>query len=134
MDRTNWRWGKKDINILMLAVAYKGAAIPIYWMLLNKKSNSSTLERKVLVNRFIKQFGKKHILGLLVDREFIGKKWFEWLKAQEIDFVIRIKKDAKTSSASAKFSPCFCKLDCRLVSSQISLVIMAKIVHRINWQ
>jgi hypothetical protein len=102
MDRTNWRWGKKDINILVLAVAYKGAAIPIYWMLLNKKGNSSTLEREVLVNRFIKQFGKKHILGLLADREFIGKKWFEWLKAQEIDFVIRIKKDAKTTNSQGQ--------------------------------
>jgi transposase len=102
MDRTNWRWGKKDINILVLAVAYKGAAIPIYWMLLNKKGNSSTLERTVLVNRFIKQFGKKHILGLLADREFIGKKWFEWLKAQEIDFVIRIKKDAKTTNSQGQ--------------------------------
>jgi hypothetical protein len=102
MDRTNWRWGKKDINILVLAVAYKGAAIPIYWMLLNKKGNSSTLERKVLVNRFIKQFGKKHILGLLADREFIGKKWFEWLKVQEIDFVIRIKKDAKTTNSQGQ--------------------------------
>ncbi|HDI5477028.1 TPA: IS4-like element ISLpn9 family transposase, partial [Legionella pneumophila] len=28
MDRTNWRWGKKDINILMLSVVYKGIAIP----------------------------------------------------------------------------------------------------------
>ena len=29
MDRTNWQWGKKNINILMLAVAYKGIAVPI---------------------------------------------------------------------------------------------------------
>jgi hypothetical protein len=86
----------------VLAVAYKGAAIPIYWLLLNKKGNSSTLERKVLVNRFIQQFGKDHLLGLLADREFIGKKWFEWLKAQGIDFVIRIKKDAKTTNSQGQ--------------------------------
>ncbi|HAT8797519.1 TPA: IS4 family transposase, partial [Legionella pneumophila] len=30
-DRTNWRWGKKDINILMLSVVYKGIAIPLFW-------------------------------------------------------------------------------------------------------
>lgn len=27
MDRTNWKLGEKDINILMIAVAYKGMAI-----------------------------------------------------------------------------------------------------------
>ena len=38
LDRTNWKWGKKNINILMLAIAiaYKGVAIPIYWKLLDK--------------------------------------------------------------------------------------------------
>ncbi|MCK5829189.1 MAG: hypothetical protein KAH20_02700 [Methylococcales bacterium] len=36
LDRTNWKWGEKDINILMLAVAYKGAAIPIDWLLLTQ--------------------------------------------------------------------------------------------------
>lgn len=30
MDRTNWRWGKCPINVLMLSLAYKGTAIPIY--------------------------------------------------------------------------------------------------------
>ncbi len=29
MDRTNWRWGKSDINILMLGIIFKGTAIPI---------------------------------------------------------------------------------------------------------
>ena len=36
MDRTNWRWGKSDINILMLGIVFKGTAIPIYWILLDK--------------------------------------------------------------------------------------------------
>lgn len=31
MDRTNWKWGKKDINVLFLGIVYKGAAIPIYF-------------------------------------------------------------------------------------------------------
>lgn len=30
MDRTNWRWGKSDINILMLGIVFKRTtAIPI---------------------------------------------------------------------------------------------------------
>ncbi len=36
LDRTNWKWGKRDINILMLAIVYRGIAIPIVWTLLNK--------------------------------------------------------------------------------------------------
>ena len=36
LDRTNRKWGKRDINILMLAIIYRGIAIPIVWTLLNK--------------------------------------------------------------------------------------------------
>jgi len=45
MDRTNWKVGKVDINILMLAVAYKGVAFPLLWELLPKQGNSNTEER-----------------------------------------------------------------------------------------
>jgi hypothetical protein len=102
MDRTNWKWGEKNINILVLAVVYRGVAIPIYWILLNKKGNSSTRERIALVNRFITQFGKEHVLGLLADREFIGGEWLKWLKKQGINFVIRIKKDAKITNSQGQ--------------------------------
>jgi hypothetical protein len=64
LDRTNWRWGKKSINILMLAMVYKGIAIPIYWLLLNKRGNSNTRERIALLKRFIKHFGKTRIIRL----------------------------------------------------------------------
>lgn len=29
LDRTNWKFGRVDINILMLTVAYKGIALPL---------------------------------------------------------------------------------------------------------
>jgi hypothetical protein len=62
MDRTNWRWGKSDINILMLGIVFKGTAIPIYWMLLDKGGNSDTLERIELIQMFIDHFGKNSVL------------------------------------------------------------------------
>ncbi len=99
LNRTNWQWGKKDINILMLAVVYKGIAIPVYWILLNKQGNSNTRERIALMKRFIRQFGKERIKKVLADREFVGEKWFNWLKSEEIDFVIRIKKNAKVTNS-----------------------------------
>ena len=69
IDRTNWRWGKKDINILMLSIVYKGIAIPLLWTLLAKRGNSDTQERIELIQRYIIQFGKSMIAGLLADRE-----------------------------------------------------------------
>ena len=99
MDRTNWQWGKKDINILMLSIVYKGIAIPLFWSLLNKRGNSNTDERIELIQRFIKQFGKDKIVGLLADREFVGNVWFGWLLSEQISFCIRVKCNTITSNA-----------------------------------
>lgn len=99
MDRTNWRWGKKDINILTLGIAFRGTAIPIYWMLLDKKGNSDTSERIELIQKFIQRFGKNCIAGVLADREFIGKEWFKWLLKEEISFFIRIKNNTLTTNS-----------------------------------
>lgn len=37
LDRTNWKFGRIDINILMLTVAHKGIALPLMWSCLKKK-------------------------------------------------------------------------------------------------
>ena len=93
VDRTNWEFGKQPINVLMLGIAYEGLSIPLLWRLLPKKGSSNTKERIDLLKRFIDQFGKDYIEGLLCDREFIGEGWFEWLIKQEIPFYIRIKNN-----------------------------------------
>ena len=98
IDRTNWRWGKKDINILMLSVVYKGIAIPLFWTLLAKRGNSNTPERIEIIQRFIMQFGKSMIAGLLADREFVGDHWFAWLLTEKIPFCIRIKNNVITTN------------------------------------
>jgi len=98
MDRTNWRWGKKDINILMLSIVYKGIAIPLFWTLLAKRGNSDTAERIEIVQRFIIQFGQSMIAGLLADREFVGDSWFAWLLTEKIPFCIRIKNNVITTN------------------------------------
>ena len=95
MDRTNWKYGKVHINILMLAIAYKGIAIPILWVLLPKetKSGNSNYKARIdIIERFIDIFGTEKIKVLVADREFIGKEWFRWLKENKIPFVIRIKE------------------------------------------
>ena len=99
MDRTNWRWGKSDINILMLGIVFKGTAIPIYWILLDKRGNSDTPERIALIQMFIDHFGGNCIKGILADREFVGKDWFGWLLKEKIPFYIRIKNNTITTNA-----------------------------------
>ena len=91
IDRTNWKWGKKDIEILMLSAVYRGTALPLFWMLLPKRGNSNTDERIKIMKRFIRCFGKENIDCLLGDREFVGEDWFAWLVEQEIHFCPRIK-------------------------------------------
>lgn len=98
MDRTNWRWGKQDINILMLSVVYRGIAVPLLWELLPKKGNSNTKERIALMKRFTKQFGKEQIACLLADREFVGTAWFKWLKRERIPFCIRIRNNSRSTN------------------------------------
>jgi hypothetical protein len=93
LDRTNWKYGKKNVNILVLAAVYRGVAIPIRWKLLDKQGNSNTEERTKIVSDFIEVFGSHRIAGLLGDREFIGKEWFKYLQNCGIPFVMRIKEN-----------------------------------------
>lgn len=94
LDRTNWKWGKTNVNLLVLAVVYRGAAIPVYWLPLNKRGNSNTRERIALMKRFISQFGQQRILGVLADREFIGDGWLGWMLQQNIPFYVRIRNNS----------------------------------------
>ena len=75
MDRTNWKFGDFNINILMVGVTYKGIAFPLIFSLLDKRGNSNWEERKKLMERFITLFGADCIDCLVADREFIGKEW-----------------------------------------------------------
>lgn len=92
MDRTNWKFGDFNINILMLGVTYKGIAFPLIFSLLDKRGNSNWEERKKLMERFIRLFGEECIDCLVADREFIGKDWIGWLNLMHIRYYIRIKQ------------------------------------------
>src|SRR3954464_1074028 len=91
IDRTNWQFGKTDINIFMLSVCYDGIAFPLLWKLLAKKGNTNTKERTDLLDKFVKLFGKGCIKAVVADREFIGKDWLAYLQREHIPFHIRIR-------------------------------------------
>jgi hypothetical protein len=86
----------------MLAIVHKGIAIPIFWILLNKRGNSDTTERIALIKRFIRIFGQDTISNILADREFVGERWFKWLNNQGLTFCIRIKKNSKVLNRHGK--------------------------------
>jgi len=95
MDRTNWKFGNRNINILMLGVCYKNMAIPLIFKMLDKRGNSDSAERIDLVGKFIEWFGREKIDCLLADREFIGYKWLNFLNENHIRYHIRIRSNFK---------------------------------------
>ena len=54
MDRTDWGKRRKHINILSVAVSYKGCAMPLFWIVLNRKGNSSFKHWKQVLTPVIK--------------------------------------------------------------------------------
>jgi hypothetical protein len=103
IDRTNWYWGKTKINVLTLAIAYEGLAIPIFWNLLNKAGSATAAEHQAILMRFMEAFGKDCIQGVLADREFASGKFFGWLNQQRIPFYIRIKEGSQVFVGKKKY-------------------------------
>lgn len=96
VDRTNWKRGAKNFNLLTIGNLKQNVFMPLYWIQLNKRGNSNTEDRKTLIEglkNLIEKAGKT-IQGsiLLADREFIGQLWFEYLLSKHLSFVIRLKE------------------------------------------
>jgi hypothetical protein len=95
IDRTNWRFGRFEINILMAGIVYQGTAYPLVWMLLAKTGNSNTGERTQLVERLLGVLPACLIKAVVADREFIGKQWFTTLDHYALPYYIRIRQNAQ---------------------------------------
>lgn len=95
IDRTNWQFGKQNVNIFMLGIAYRGVAFPLIFSLLDKKGNSNCEERIELINRFIRLFGKDCIDCIMADREFVGEEWIAFLNESKLRYYIRIRNNFK---------------------------------------
>lgn len=99
MDRTNWQFGKADVNFLVLGVAWRGVALPLFWTVLDKPGNSDTAERIALMERFLGVFGEGRVAALLADREFVGEDWFRWLQKHGLPFHQRLKRNTRVPNA-----------------------------------
>ena len=78
-DRTEWSFGTKRFNILLLGVIHNGVAYPLVWEMLEKKGHSHSDERIDLLERFYSIFPDAKVAYLTGDREFIGKPWLSSL-------------------------------------------------------
>jgi len=93
MDRTNWKFGQTNINVLALAIVYDGVAFPILISMLDKRGTSHTQERIAIMERYIQLFGIETIECLLADREFVGTHWIGYLNSRKIRYYIRIREN-----------------------------------------
>jgi hypothetical protein len=62
----------------------EGSCVPLLFTMLDKRGNSNSQERTDLINRFIRLFDKEIIESVVADREFVGKKWLEFLNRNNI--------------------------------------------------
>lgn len=99
LDRTNWKYGKVHINLLVIGLLYRDVFIPLVWLDLGRAGNSNSQQRLDLVDKLLSWWSlsdvplpKLHIAG---DREFIGFQWFKGLEERQIDFVMRIPASFK---------------------------------------
>ena len=94
LDRTNWKFGKSNINFLVLAIRVEGlGAVPLLWMNLDKAGNSNTIERIDLLDRFFEVFPDAVIESLIGDREFVGDHWISYLLSKNVTFYLRVKEN-----------------------------------------
>ncbi len=108
LDRTNWKYGLEDLNLLVLSVVVNGCGVPLFWLELDSKGNSNTAERNQLMEMFINTFGAQKISYILGDREFIGDDWFSYLDKLQIKFIMRIKSNMQIDTGTPDGVGCSC--------------------------
>ena len=92
MDRTHWRLGRTDLNVLCVGLVYQGVSIPLVYQSLQKPGNSNTDKRKGLLTQVLSDLDPS-VCCLVADREFIGRAWFAFLLKQQVDLVLRLRSN-----------------------------------------
>lgn len=88
IDRT--AWGR--INLLMVSLIWERRAYPIYFELLPKLGASNLSEQKAVLTPVFSLL-KDYKIVVLADREFCSVKLGKWLREQQVNFCLRLKKD-----------------------------------------
>jgi hypothetical protein len=103
LDRTEWDFGRCQVNILLVTVGRGEFQVPLYWELLdNRSGNSNASDRIALLQVCVQLLGKARIGLVLGDREFVGHQWFKWLKNNDLNFVMRLPRHHLLTFASGR--------------------------------
>lgn len=95
MDRTEWRFGSRTINLLVVGYLESGITVPLLWKELDKAGATNEEERMDLLKRLLPLVEPRHVEAFVADREFIGEQFFAWLCRRDFRFVIRIRRNAQ---------------------------------------
>ena len=76
----------------MISVIWKKRALPIYWLLLNKKGSSNFYEQVATIRPVLKLL-KEYQLVLIGDREDRSTALALWLTKKKIYFLLRLNKN-----------------------------------------
>ena len=104
IDRTNWEYGKKHINILTIGISIGKVSMPLIWKTLpqtTNRGNSNTKQRIALMNKVLKVLPAKDIHSITMDREFNGNEWLKWLDKKGVSFVLRLRRNVLVNGKSA---------------------------------
>jgi hypothetical protein len=74
-----------------LAIALQGRGNPRVLAGPEQARHSSQRGRIALLRRFVSQFGRDGIMGVLGDREFLCDLWWQWLSDHDIPYLMRMK-------------------------------------------
>ena len=88
IDRTIW----ERKNLIMISIIYDSRAIPVYFELLPKLGSSNLVEQKRVFSQVLPLF-KTFRMIILGDREFCSVQLANWLRAEEVEFCLRLKKN-----------------------------------------
>ena len=102
LDRTNWKYGQTDVNVLLLAVIWRGVAIPLLYELLPHGGGSHTEIRHTLMDDALCLLCAAEIRVLYADREFVGYDWIQGLACRGIPICVRLRSDTLMDDWTAK--------------------------------
>ncbi|WP_245556432.1 hypothetical protein [Deinococcus aquatilis] len=108
LDHTHWKLGQLDVNALVLAVLWRGVAIPLLFELLPHGGSSRTEIRLTLISDVLCLLSCREIAMLYADREFT-------LKTGSLSCLVRgfpsVSASDKTRSLTALLHETGCR-DC----------------------
>jgi hypothetical protein len=88
IDRTRWQ----ERNLFVASLIKNKRAIPLNWMLLDKKGNSNIVEQRRLLKSTLRLL-KGYQVVVIGDREFGNINLADWLSKQDCQYVLRTKSN-----------------------------------------